>query len=54
MSTSYVAEFSCCVPRSVPRSGEQSQPLMLYVALFVIMLSKHRNTVAAYISTTRD
>ncbi len=43
MTTSHVAEFSCCVPRS----GDHGQPLKLCIALFVIMLSKHSHTVAA-------
>ena len=50
MTTSHVAEFSCCVPCS----GEHGQALKLYIALSVFMLSKHRHTVAACISTKRD
>jgi len=50
MTTSYVAEFSCCIPSY----GEHGQALTLYIALFVIMLPKYRHTVAAYISNKRD
>ena len=47
MLTSYVAEFSCCVPHSVPRSGEQSaiDAMCGSVPDYVIETQKHSRSI---------
>jgi len=45
MSTSFVAEFSCCVPRSVPRCRELCHVVLVYHSI-ADYGSHNRNTLS--------